>query len=180
MSTRSEKIAEIASLLNIDPSWLDGVIYLESSYNPQARNSLSGARGLIQIMDSTAQYMFNMPADTLIAKYPDFDSQMSNVVYPYFKRSMPFPTKQSLWMAVFFPAARNVPPDTTFQALYAKYPSAGSYNTFVKQNPGILKVSDYVNMIERKITGKKVVTGAVTIMPVVILLVTFLILRKGI
>jgi hypothetical protein len=159
MPTQSQvdKITEVATQLSVDPSWLYGLISLESGFDPQIHNKAgSGARGLIQIMPDTAQGQFQMSADALIAKYPDFDSQMDNVVYPYFKRGLPYPTKQSFFMQVFFPVAKYVPADTTFQTLYQKvYPDTWQkwYDIFVKQNPGIVMVNDYVSMIEKRMGG---------------------------
>jgi hypothetical protein len=100
---------------------------------------------------------------TLINKYPDFDSQMDNVVYPYLKQFMPYSTKQSLYMAVFFPAARFVNPTTTFREIYQKlYPNPilqkdgtyktweGYYDDFLKGNPGIMSVNDYIQKVDLK------------------------------
>jgi len=149
--SNQEKIQEIATLLGVDPSWLSALINYESSFNPLAKNPYSSARGLIQVMDSTAQDTFGYPDSlSLISDFPDFDSQMDNVVFMYLKKQMPYTTKQSLYMAVFFPVARFVDPSTTFQSLYEKYYTDADtqYAKFKTGNPGILTVADYVRKVD--------------------------------
>lgn len=77
------------------------------------------------------------PADTLVTQYPDRASQIRGPVYDYLKTMMPFSSApQSLYMAVFYPAARNWP-------LNQQFP-----DSVQKVNPGIKTVQDYVNMVE--------------------------------
>lgn len=153
MNSKLQIVAQAAAELGIpNGQWLLSLMSFESGLNPQARNSKSGARGLIQIMPATARDMFGMSADELVSRFPDFESQVKNVVVPYLSRYRPFPTEQSLYMAVFYPAARNVPPDTTFRSLYQKNAGANweqKYNIFVSQNPGILTVKDYIKYVKR-------------------------------
>jgi Transglycosylase SLT domain len=154
------KMIEVASKLGVQRDWLYNLIKFESNLDPQIKNPYSSARGLIQVIDSTAQSVFSVPDSlSLIRKYPDFDSQMDNVVYPYLKQYMPYSTKQSLYMAVFFPYARYVEPGTTFESMYKKlYPSnwREKYSSFIKGNEGILTVQDYVNKVDGlRSTGAK-------------------------
>jgi hypothetical protein len=168
MPTQSQvdKITEVANKLSVDPAWLYGLISLESRFNPQATNEAgSGARGLIQVMPDTARGEFGMSADELVATYPDFDSQMDNVVLPYFMKGRPYPTEQSFYMQVFFPAAKYVSADTTFQTLYQKlYPTKWQeiYPKFASQNKGIVMVADYVNLIKKRIGGYSAVASSVS------------------
>jgi len=55
MAPYARSLAQTATRLGIDPAWLANVINFESGGNPQARNPVSGATGLIQFMPSTAQ-----------------------------------------------------------------------------------------------------------------------------
>lgn len=132
---RKEIIADVAQKLKIPPSWLDQVINFETggTYDPLIKNPYSSARGLIQVIDSTARSVFSMPSSlALVRKYPDFKSQMYNVVYPYLRQYAPFPSKQSFFMSIFYPKYRSVPPDTIFpQSVRAV-------------NPGIVTVNDYM------------------------------------
>jgi hypothetical protein len=157
-----DKITEVASKVGVDPTWLSALIAFESNYDPQSRNLAgSGARGLIQFMPDTAQSYFKMSADQLVATYPDFDSQMDNAVLPYFQKGLPYPTKQSFLMQVFFPVAKYVDPSTTFVSLYQKYFGdkwQDIYKKFLAQNPGILIVADYVNFIDKRMGSAQVVS----------------------
>jgi hypothetical protein len=144
-AAESKALEETAAAIKADPQHLWEVMNFESRLDPKAANPLSSAKGLIQFMDSTAKGMGYKSSADLVAKFPTFTAQVKGPVRAYFEGSKPYPTRQSLYMKVFFPVARTVPPDTTFASLYAKYPSAGSIATFKKQNPGIVTVNDYVN-----------------------------------
>lgn len=91
------------------------------------------------------------PADTLVAQHPDRVSQLLGPVYDYLKPMMPYSqVPQNLYMAVFFPIARNWPPNAKFADEIAKNPKLGPKYaaSFTKQNPGIVYVSDYINKVE--------------------------------
>lgn len=134
-----KSLENLAKLLAVPPEWLNALITFESNFNPLARNKISGARGLIQFMHTTAQGMGFKDADDLISKYPDIDSQLSTPVYNYLKKYAPFPTKQSLYMAVFYPAARSWPLEKEFPA------------NVKKVNPNIITVGDYVRKVEKRL-----------------------------
>jgi hypothetical protein len=141
--SNARKIAEVAAKLDVDPSLLDALINFETagSYDPlKAGPATTGARGLIQIIDSTARSDFGYSDSlALISDYPTFDEQMDNVVYPYLKKYSPFKTQQSLYMAVFYPAYRFVPPDKQFPPEVQRV------------NPGIRTPQDYINFVNRRI-----------------------------
>lgn len=139
----------LASWLGVPADWLYKLIMFESSWNPKAKNPSSGARGLIQFMPQTAKDLGYKNPDAIIAAYPDIASQLLGPVAAYFKlpgKKGPYPTKQSLYMAVFYPVHRNVPPDT----LLGKEAR--------KANPGIDTVRDYMNYVEgiRKKAGPNI------------------------
>ena len=139
---RAEVIERVARNVGTNPAWLDALINFETAgtYNPLVKNPRSSARGLIQVIDATAKDMFNVPDSlALVNMYPDFESQMVNVVQPYLKRYAPFPTKQSLYMAIFYPTYRFVPPETVFPTHVQKV------------NPGIVRVQDYVDFVDARI-----------------------------
>jgi hypothetical protein len=152
----SEKILEISGKLGVPYEWLFSLLRFESNFDPHAKNPESTARGLIQVINDTARRQFGVQDSlALVIRYPDFNSQMDNVVYPYLKAMMPYPTKQNFYMAVFFPLARNVPPWTSFYDLYRNNQSIfGSkweekYYAFAKANKGIRKVQDYIDLVDR-------------------------------
>lgn len=153
-AAESKALDEVAKALQANPEHLWEVMNFESRLDPQAKNPLSSARGLVQFLDSTARGLGYASSLDLVTKNPDFITQLKGPVRMYFEAAKPYPTRQSLYMQVFFPVARKVPPDTTFKALYEKYPSAGSYAKFVEQNPGIKTVADYVNKAMKKARSK--------------------------
>lgn len=148
--SKAAKIQEIANRLGTDPRWLDALINFETAgtYSPTIQNPRSSARGLIQVIDKTAQDEFNATDSlTLVNTYPTFESQMENVVYPYLAKYAPFATKQELYMSVFYPKYRKVDPDTVFP------------ENVQKANPGIVTVQDYVDFVDRRVKQDKLVLG---------------------
>lgn len=141
--TMKRKIQETASKLSIPYEWLYNLIRFESAgtFDPFVKNPYSSARGLIQIIDSTAKLAFGVDSLTLSNRYPTFESYMDNVVYPYLKRYAPYPTKQSLYMQIFLPSMRNVPPNTPIPARYQSV------------NAGIITVQDYIDHADRKLSA---------------------------
>lgn len=165
MTKNEEKALEIVAIgLDVPPQWLKNLIQFESGWNPQATNKYSGARGLLQFTNTTAKALGYMDADHLVAEHPDSVSQLLGPVQAYFGMNNntrgPYPTQQSLYMAVFYPAARKWSPLQAFPEYVQKL------------NPGIKTVQDYVNKINRK----SAMTGAAF----VALLITGFILLKNI
>lgn len=136
--TKKEKIIEIAGRLNIPPQWLSALIHLETAgtYNPKIKNPGSSARGLIQVVNTTARDFFGVSDSlNLVTRYPDFNSQMDSVVYPYLSQYAPFENLQQLGMSVLYPAYRDVPPNTPLPDWAAR------------ANPGIDTVADYTRLL---------------------------------
>lgn len=135
---QNAKIQDIADRLGVPFEWLYNIIKLESNFNPQAKNKKSSARGLIQVIDDTARGMFHVSGSAeLIGKYPDFSSQMDNVVFPYFNYYMPaggYQNEAQFYITVFYPAYRNKPLDTLLPAEVRKV------------NP-VTTVGDYVALV---------------------------------
>lgn len=157
-------LAKAAQTLGMQETWLHNVIALESAWNPYAVNAISGAVGLIQFMPRTLMGMGILsPAlaeaipdsggvppsvkdavkNEFLAKYPTAVAQLTGPVIQYLRSWKPFPTEQSAYMAVFYPAYRYVSPDT----LFPEHVRA--------QNPGIFTVSDYVSAVKKKSSGRK-------------------------
>lgn len=138
-------LLNLANVLGVKRDDLFQLINFESAgWNPLARNKISGARGLIQFTNSTAQKMGFKNADDLVNKYPTIESQLEFPVYNYLKQFIPFSGKQSLYLAVFYPKYRNFPPDTVFSDLVKS------------QNPGINTVQDYIDFVDGKKKLEKV------------------------
>jgi hypothetical protein len=132
-------MAAVAAKLGIDPAWLNAQIEFESAWDPQATNQVSGARGLIQFEDAAARDLGFADADTLVAQYPDSESQLLNPVYNWYalqqKRYGAFTTMQAFCMSVFYPKAMTWPADWPFP------------DTVREENPGINTPQDYVNRV---------------------------------
>lgn len=143
-----EKLNQVAGVLNVNPDWLYKLIDFESSWNPQAINKKTIAAGLIQFIPSTAKELgFNDSID-LIKKLPGINEQLEYAVKPYLIKYRPFVSPQSLYMAVFYPAARFWQPTRKFPEIVTRY------------NPGIETPSDYVDYVEKKKTIKKIAIGS--------------------
>jgi hypothetical protein len=122
------KVVEISGNLGINPDWLMAVMYKESRLSSTARNSLSGATGLIQFMPATATGL----GTTTAALFTMTNVQQLDYVYKYFK---PYAGKMenyvNCYLAVFFSVAMRKPDNWIFQT------STLSASTIVKNNPGI-------------------------------------------
>ncbi len=147
--TDSEKslLDTIAMQLQVDTDNLFKLIRFESKWNPQAKNTLSSARGLIQFTNKTAQSLGFKDSLDLVTKYPTISDQLP-IVKRYLQAFAPFANKQELYLSVFFPAYRKKNPNTIFP---------GSVRVV---NPGIVKIADYVNKVEG-IATKSIATIAI-------------------
>lgn len=163
--TPSEKAYITAAALEIGtrPDDLNALINFESKYNPTAKNPLSSARGLLQFTNTTARELGFSDSTDLINKNPTFTSQIKNAVIPYLKRKAPFPTQQSLYMSVFYPAARTWSANSIFPA------------NVQAVNPGIRTVQDYIN----KVNNAKLLPLTLPISIILIVSLIFLFTRKG-
>lgn len=87
-----KKVREVAGNLGFDPTWLMAVMAFETgrTFSPTARNSVSGATGLIQFMPSTAKGLGTTTAklarmtaveqlDWVEAYYKPYKSRVSNL-----------------------------------------------------------------------------------------------------
>lgn len=136
--TKTEKTAleNLAGTLNVNADSLRALIYFESRWNPQARNPISGARGLIQFTHTTARSLGFSSADEIVSKYPTREAQLLGPVKAYFSRLKPFTgTDQDLFMSVFYPKAR------TWPTFFAFPPEVR------KVNPGITTPGDYIRKV---------------------------------
>lgn len=129
-------LSEVAASLGISADDLFKLINFESKWNPQAKNPNSSARGLIQFTDATAKSLGYKDSLDLVTKNSSIESQLYFPVLKYLSQFKPFPTKQSLYMSVFYPVARNWSGTKAFP------------DTVQKSNPGIKNVQDYVNKVE--------------------------------
>lgn len=139
---------DVAGWLNVPAGWLAGVIDFETAgtWSPTVRNQGSSAAGLLQFTDQAARELGYSSSAELVAAFPTAAAQLRGPVYQYLERYAPFPTLQSLAMAVFYPAARAWNPSQAFPAWVQS------------ANPGIRTVDDYVRRVEEHVSR---VAGAV-------------------
>lgn len=106
------KVAAIAAELGINPNWLMAVMYKESSLNPAAVNSYTGATGLIQFMPATAAALGTSTAALKQMSNIDQLDYVKAYLKPHARRIKTF---VDCYLAVFFPAAMSMPADTVLQ-----------------------------------------------------------------
>lgn len=140
----SAALADVSRELGVKPRTFAALIEFESRWNAIIKNPTSSARGLIQFMTSTARDMGYQDSEDLVLQYPTAEAQLRGPVLDYLRPMAPFRDKpprldgQSLFMAVFYPAARRWNPDRPFpQRVQAA-------------NPGIVTVRDYVEHVWRR------------------------------
>jgi hypothetical protein len=170
-------LRDAAVSLGMPRDWLFNVINLESNWSADAYNG-SGAVGLIQFMPATLKGMGLLspsvsgliPSDgpvpegvkqlvktEFLAKWPDAIAQLNGPVRQYFKPMRPFPTEQSVYMAVFYPKFRTASLDTVFPA------------NVQAQNPGIDTVGDYVALVQKKALTASVLKKGIPLLGVALL-----------
>lgn len=137
-------MASIAKSLGVSSGDLYDLIKFESGWNPSAKNPYSSARGLIQWVDWSARELGYDSSEDLVLRNPTIADQLT-LVKRYLDKYKPFNSTQSLYMAVFYPKARNWPPNQEFS------------DTVKKANPGIRTPLDYVN----KAKGYRGIAGIV-------------------
>lgn len=109
-----DPIVQVAEQIGAEPEWLAALIAFESNFDPKAANPTSSAKGLIQFVDTTARGLGYADSADLVKQHPTFMSQMYGPVLEYLRDYAPYSSKQELYMAVFYPAARFWDPDERF------------------------------------------------------------------
>jgi hypothetical protein len=138
-----EALLEVSRRLGVAPEELGALVDFETAgtWNPAVRNPGSSARGLLQFMDATARGMGYADSAALVAAHPTVADQLRGPVLAYLAPLAPFPTLQSLALAVFYPRLR-----------YAS--AAEPFPEVVRvANPGIERVSDYVRRVAERVPG---------------------------
>ena len=107
-----EKVKNISQKLGIDPDWLMGVMWQESRLRPSAKNSISGATGLIQFMPKTA---LALGTSTQALAAMDAVTQLDYVYRYYAPYSGQIRSFADTYFVTFFPAAIGKPDDWVLQ-----------------------------------------------------------------
>lgn len=149
-STDHAVLQMVADKLGVPSSDLYNLIQFESGWNPKASSSLSSAKGLIQFTNGTAKDLGFKDSSDLIKKAPTISDQLT-LVERYLMQYAPFSNTQSLFMSVFYPAARNWPISRSFP------------ESIQRVNPGVVTVGDYM----RKAGGSNVKSSSVVLFAVV-------------
>jgi len=138
INSRESDLLDLTAIqLQVDPDDLYRLIDFESGWNPLAKNPNSTARGLIQFVDSTSRKLGYSDSSELVQLNPTITDQLP-IVKNYLMGFKPFYGKQSLYMSVFYPAARS-------WQTGKKFPESVRI-----ANPGIDTVGDYMNKVDKK------------------------------
>lgn len=142
------KVRDIAHMLEVAPEWLMAVMYSESKFNASAKNLKgSGATGLIQFMQGTAQEL-EVSLDRLASMNPVHQLEY---VYLYLEtvkqRYGQYSSLTDLYLAVLYPKARG---QEYCYTMYAR-PSRQYYqNSGLDENEdGRVTVSDIERRMKR-------------------------------
>lgn len=129
------KLEKVANKLGVKSSDLLAIMKQESGVNPQAVNSKSKARGLIQFMPDTA-----IRLGTTVDEIAKMDGvQQLDYVYKYFKMTgVGNGTLGDLYMAVFMPKYVGYDPDTVL----GQYGAPGFSGKVYDQNKGLDRNKD--------------------------------------
>lgn len=150
-------LSDISTSLGVNVDDLYSLINFESKWNYNVKNPRSSARGLLQFTDSTAKSLGYKDSLDLVTQNNSVESQLYFPVLQYLSQYKPFPTKQSLYMSVFYPAARKWPVNKEFPI------------SVQNANPGIKTVKDYLDKVDNK--KKKFITiGSILLIIELILL----------
>jgi len=133
------EVVKTSRELGTNPWWLAAVISLESTWQPEARNDVTDATGLIQFIPSTARSL-----GTTVDIIRDMSVRdQFRLIRRYFGREhsgrTTYPTFQTIAMQVFYPAARSWDRDREFSARVQE------------SNPNIRTVGDYLDYAERRL-----------------------------
>lgn len=131
---QKRQFLEVAESVGAPPDSLYALIQFESGWDPSAANPRSSARGLMQWIDARARDLGYAGSEELVAENPTIEEQLS-IIEQDLSRYGPFDGDQDLFMAVFYPAARNWPADREFPEHVQAV------------NPGITTPADYVNFV---------------------------------
>jgi len=126
-----DDIIALGADLGVHPYFIANVIQVESSFNPQARNPLSGATGLIQFTSTVAREVLGTTTDKL--KTMGAKEQFQYVVKYLMRYQGRLKTQADVYMAVFQPARLGQPLSTPISAKAQE------------KNPTIRTLQDYVD-----------------------------------
>jgi len=102
------KVREIAERLKVSPSWLMAIMYFESRLSPSAQNKQSGATGLIQFIESTAQ---GLGTSTAALKNMSAIQQLDYVYKFFAPNAGKIQNLDDAYMLVLWPRAFRMPAD---------------------------------------------------------------------
>lgn len=145
---------DVSALLEIrNPQWLLDLVSFETAgtFDPTIKNPYSSARGLLQFLDATAKGLGYIDSLHLVSKHPTVISQLKGPVTDYLRPYAPYTSATDLYLSVFFPAALNYPPDTTFENIFKDLYGGEwhkKFSAFRNANPNIHTPSDYARLAQ--------------------------------
>ena len=151
---KAKIITAVAAKLNVPNTWLDAVVRNESGYRTSIANpaEASSAKGLIQFIDKTAQWLGYASSQELVDQNEDFATQMWGPVLKYFQHYAPYDSLYEFSMAPFLPAMKNKPPNTRLPDWAIKANTVGGVPLFTV-------TGDYEKLLlKNQINPKKLLT----------------------
>jgi hypothetical protein len=151
LDIQNKTLLAVSTALNVPAEWLYRLVQFESGWEPQKRAYMPlnaaaikrdpkikpiYAEGLVQFTPDTARMLGFKDAHDLVTRQPTIETQLPGAVLDLLSRYKPFPTEQSLYLSIFYPAARNWPPNQMFS------------DSVRAANPGINTPQDYVNHVK--------------------------------
>lgn len=163
MATTTQKtlINIVANKHNVNAEWLEWVIFLESNFNPQAKNPSSSASGLLQWIEATAK---GLGTTTEKIQKMSFVQQMDIVDLFIKKNKKLFSRAKTFidyYLIIFYPAAVGMDMNYIFPAVVTKYNPA-----FDTDKNGLITKLEFAKHIEKRLS-KYTAVGSLTDYPTV-------------
>ncbi|MGC3977841.1 MAG: lytic transglycosylase domain-containing protein [Paludibacteraceae bacterium] len=141
------KLVDICIRLEIQPNWLMGIMWYESRLNPAAKNPKGSATGLIQFVESTANFL-----GTTTSKLRTMTNvQQLDYVYRYF---LPYKGKlhtlYDCYAVVFFPLLIGKPENWIIKTSKLSASYIAKSNPAIKDlnKDGVLSVSEFRKYVD--------------------------------
>lgn len=169
-STAQAALETVSKELGVPSAWLSRIIAAESGFDPTIKNPYpkSSSRGLLQFTTPTAQDLGFRDSLDLVEQFPTVAGQIMGPVRDYFLKYTPYPTKQSFYLAVFYPPARFWPSQQQFPKWIQE----------ANKQAGIRVVQDYIDFVDRGHFQTSLFLGTGALLTVAAILIISTLIRR--